>query len=117
MKTGQNAEIIKGDNLDLEFTVLDPDGVTAPDLSAATEIKLTVARTKGGVALVTKTLATITVANSAAHTGNVVTVPIEPADTASLDAGPHVYQARATLAGKTITFAEGILAVLESVND
>lgn len=110
-RTAQDARIWAGDHADLQFTVVDADGV-AVNITGAT-ISWKCAADADSAAIVTKTTASgITITNGAA---GIFKVALAPADTTSIS-GVYYHEAQMTLSGAVTTVAVGKLTIEKTLH-
>ena len=114
MKIGQDFDIPRGDDRELEFTALDEDDDDAPkSLTGATEIKWEAFQ--GSTAIIQKTYTGsggVTLFDVDV-TDDGVRVTLEPADTEDLDDGIYTHELECVIGGKRVTLAQGNLTLIK----
>ena len=96
-----------GDEIPIEVTVYQKDGVTIEDISAASETRWALATEAGATPLFTKTQTGTDITQPGGGTDGIFQVAMTAADTVNLAPGLYYHEAEITLNGKKETIMTG----------
>ena len=110
MKTNQDFSFPRGDDHEIEFTIVDDDD-EAKSLTGATSVKWELYQ--GGIVIIQKDLDDGVALINVDGTNDGVKVTLEPSDTVSLNDGLYIHELECVIGGKRLTLAQGSLLLLK----